>query len=64
VFCCGGGARIPGLADVVAERLRLPVEQATPLQRLSVKEGVFDTLNADEVGPLLMLATGLALRAA
>jgi type IV pilus assembly protein PilM len=64
VFCCGGGARIPGLAEVVAERLRLPVEQATPLQRLNVKEGVFDTLNADEVGPLLMLATGLALRAA
>lgn len=62
VYCCGGGARIPGLADVLAARLRLQVEQATPLQRLSVKDGVFDTLNADEVGPLLMLATGLALR--
>jgi len=39
------------------------VEVATPLQRLKVKDQVFDTVNADEVGPLLMLATGLALRA-
>ncbi|MEE8192420.1 MAG: type IV pilus assembly protein PilM [Gemmatimonadales bacterium] len=63
VYCCGGGARIPGLSDVLGQRLRLPVEVATPLQRLRVKDQVFDTVNADEVGPLLMLATGLALRA-
>ena len=62
VYCCGGGARIPGLADVLGERLRLPVEVASPLQRMRVKDNVFDTLNADEMGPLLMLATGLALR--
>jgi hypothetical protein len=29
---------------------------------MRVREGVFDTLNADEVAPLLMLAVGLALR--
>jgi len=62
VYCCGGGARIPGLSDVLGQRLRLPVEVASPLQRLRVKDQVFDTVNADEVGPLLMLATGLALR--
>ncbi len=62
VYCCGGGARIPGLADVISRRVNLPVEVATPLQRMQVKDGVFDTINADEVGPLLMLATGLALR--
>jgi hypothetical protein len=32
------------------------------MQRLRVGDGVFDTLNVDEVGPLLMLAVGLALR--
>jgi hypothetical protein len=32
------------------------------MQRLRVAEGVFDTLNVDEVGPLLMLSVGLALR--
>jgi len=62
VFCCGGGARIPGLMDALSRRLRMPVQIASPLQRLQVKEGVFDTINPDEVGPLLMLATGLALR--
>jgi type IV pilus assembly protein PilM len=62
VYCCGGGARIPGLTDVLARRLKLPVDVATPLQRLQTRDGVFDTINPDEVGPLLMLATGLALR--
>jgi type IV pilus assembly protein PilM len=64
VYCSGGGARVPGLIDAMAQRLRMPVQAATALQRLQAKEGVFDTLNADEVGPLLMLATGLALRRA
>jgi type IV pilus assembly protein PilM len=64
VYCCGGGARVPGLIDAMARRLRLPVQAATALQRLHVQDGVFDTINADEVGPLLMLATGLALRQA
>ena len=62
VYCCGGGARIPGLTDVISRRVNLPVELATPLQRMRVKDDVFDNMNADEVGPLLMLATGLALR--
>jgi type IV pilus assembly protein PilM len=64
VYCCGGGARIPGLMDSLSQRLRMPVQIATPLQRMQAQEGVFDTINPDEVGPLLMLATGLALRRA
>jgi len=64
VSCCGGGARVPGLIDAIAARLRMPVQAATALRRLQVQEGVFDTINADEMGPLLMLATGLALRQA
>ena len=39
-----------------------PVEVANPIQRLSAKDGVFDTVDVDEVAPRLMLATGLALR--
>jgi len=62
VYCCGGGARVPGLTDTLSQRLNMPVEVANPIQRLSVKDGVFDTVNVDEVAPLLMLATGLALR--
>ncbi len=62
VYCSGGGARVPGLTDVLGQRLQVPVEVASPIQRLAVAEGVFDTINVDEVAPLLMLATGLALR--
>jgi type IV pilus assembly protein PilM len=62
VFCSGGGARIPGMSEVLAQRTGLPVEVATALRRLPVAEGAFDGLNPDEMGPLLMLATGLALR--
>ena len=64
IYCCGGGARVPGLTDVLAQRLKMPVQVANPIQRLGVKEGVFETVQVDEVAPLLMLATGLALRAA
>lgn len=64
IYTTGGGGRIPGLNRVLADRLRLPVELANPLQKLTVAEGVFDTMNVDEVAPLLMLPIGLALRSA
>ncbi len=64
LFVTGGGSRIPGLTRVLADRLRLPVTQANPIERLQVAEGVFDTMEVDEVAPLLMLPIGLALRQA
>ena len=64
LYTTGGGSRIPGLNKVLADRLRLPVQQANPMERLQVAEEVLSTLNADEVGPLLMLPIGLALRSA
>jgi len=64
LFTSGGGARIPGLGKAIADRLRLPVQLANPIERLQVAEGVFDAMNVDEVAPLLMLPIGLALRTA
>ena len=64
LYTTGGGARIPGLNRVLADRLRMPVQLANPVERLQVAEGVFDTMNIDEVAPLLMLPVGLALRTA
>jgi type IV pilus assembly protein PilM len=64
VYLCGGGARVPGLADALGRRLRLPVELANPLANLRVREGALDNLVTDEVAPLLMLPIGLALRKA
>jgi type IV pilus assembly protein PilM len=64
LWLTGGGGRIPGLAKVLGDRLRLPVELANPLARVRVAEGVFATMNPDEISPLLMLPIGLALRSA
>jgi type IV pilus assembly protein PilM len=61
-YTCGGGSRVPGLNEALAARLRLPVEQANPLQRLRVRDGAFESLVIDDVAPLLMLPIGLALR--
>jgi Tfp pilus assembly PilM family ATPase len=46
----------------MADRLRIPVEVANPLQALEVREGAFEGLNVDDVAPLLMQVVGLALR--
>ena len=64
IYMSGGGSRIPGLGEVLADRLRVTVEKADPIKNITVREGVFDTLSVEEVGPLLMLPVGLALRAA
>jgi type IV pilus assembly protein PilM len=62
VYVSGGGARIPGLVDVVAARLRARTEVATPLQRLRVRPGAAAGMPVDELAPMLMLSVGLALR--
>ena len=64
LYTTGGGARIPGINQVLADRLRLPVQMANPVERLQVADGVFDTMEVDHVAPLLMLPIGLALRSA
>lgn len=62
VYVCGGGARIPGMVDVLAARLRARTEVASPLQRLRVRPGVTSFVAVDELAPMLMLSVGLALR--
>jgi type IV pilus assembly protein PilM len=62
IYTCGGGSRIPGLTAVLADRLRLSVQQANPLANLRIRDGAMDDLVTDEVAPLLMLPIGLALR--
>src|SRR6267143_1316192 len=49
VYTIGGGARIPGLNDVLGSRLKVPVELANPVQRLRVRDDVFEAVSVDEV---------------
>ncbi|HEY9228053.1 MAG TPA: type IV pilus assembly protein PilM [Gemmatimonadaceae bacterium] len=62
LYTCGGGSRIPGLNEMLAQRLRLKVQQANPLANLKVRDGALESLVTDEIAPLLMLPIGLALR--
>ncbi len=62
MYTCGGGARIPGLSEALAARLRIRVQQANPLANLKVRDGAMSSLVTDEIAPLLMLPIGLALR--
>src|SRR6476659_5811153 len=47
IYTTGGGSRIPGINQVLADRLRLPVQMANPVERLQVADGVFDTMEVD-----------------
>jgi type IV pilus assembly protein PilM len=62
VYACGGGSRIPGLTESLAQRMGMKVVQANPFASLRIRDGALDSLVMDEVAPLLMLAVGLALR--
>ncbi|MEO7042385.1 MAG: type IV pilus assembly protein PilM [Gemmatimonadaceae bacterium] len=64
IYLCGGGSRVPGLADILGQRLRLKVEYANPLANLHVRDGALSGFTVDEIAPLLMLPVGLGLRKA
>jgi type IV pilus assembly protein PilM len=64
VFLSGGGARVPGVAAALADRLGVPTHMANPLERLAVRPEVNLEVAVDEVAPMLMLPVGLAMRRA
>lgn len=63
VFLCGGGSQLPGLPELLADRVRARTEVASPLQLLRVRLGATQ-LPDHELAPMFMLPVGLALRAA
>ena len=64
IYVCGGGARILRMAEALAERLQVPAEIANPVQRVDVDPGAFDLISIADMGPMLVLPVGLALRRA
>jgi type IV pilus assembly protein PilM len=64
IYVCGGGACVPGMVDAIATRMGVTAEVANPLQRISVRPEVSQSVPLDKLGPLLMLPVGLALRQA
>ncbi|MEN8145140.1 MAG: type IV pilus assembly protein PilM [Gemmatimonadota bacterium] len=62
LYLCGGGVRVPGLAEALGERLGVETIIANPLQRVDVRPGALDDGDVDDVASMLMLSVGLALR--
>jgi type IV pilus assembly protein PilM len=62
VFLCGGGARVPGMVEALGARLGVPTKIANPLERIAYHPDVTQSVPLDEIGPMLMLPVGLALR--
>ncbi len=64
LYICGGGARVVRMAETLADRLQVPTEIANPVQRVDVEPGAFDLISIADMGPMLVLPVGLALRRA
>ncbi len=64
IYVCGGGARVLRMAEAIADRLQVPAEIANPVQRVDVESGAFENISIADMGPMLMLPVGLALRRA
>lgn len=62
LYLCGGGVNVPGLPDALADRLGIETHVASPIRRLQVKPGALADPEVERAAPLLVLATGLALR--
>jgi Tfp pilus assembly PilM family ATPase len=54
--------RVPGLVEALAERLGVETRVASSFEVLSVKPGAAETESMQHMGPMMMLAVGLALR--
>jgi len=63
VMLCGGGARVRGFADALADRFGLPVEPLDPFRRIAFDAPAFG-VDAVETAPVAVVAVGLALRRA
>lgn len=62
VFLSGGAAKTPLLTGAISERLGLPVEIINPFQKILCNEKEFDPEYLQEMGPMVTVAVGLAIR--
>jgi type IV pilus assembly protein PilM len=63
IFLSGGGARVPGLPEALAQRMGIEVFPVNPFERVPVKSDAPMGIDLIEAAPMLLLPLGLALRA-
>ncbi len=62
ILISGGGSKLKGLLEYLAERFELPVERFDPFRRIKVDSRRFDPDYMRDVVPEMAVAVGLALR--
>ena len=62
IYLSGGGARIPGMADALGNRMNLQTDLVNPFHQVPVQPGATGTVVLEEAAPMLLLPLGLALR--
>jgi len=62
VYLSGGGARIPGMADALGNRMNLNTVLVNPFEQVPVQPEASGSVNLEEAAPMLLLPLGLALR--
>ncbi len=62
VFVSGGGAKVHLLIDAISEKIGLSVELINPFAKLKYNEKDFDPEYLQEIGPLMAVTVGLAIR--
>jgi type IV pilus assembly protein PilM len=64
IYLSGGGSRIPGMLEALAQRMNVETHRASPFERVPYRPDAGKGINLDEAGPMLLLPLGLALRTA
>jgi type IV pilus assembly protein PilM len=62
IFLSGGGARVPGMANMLGKRMGVPTELVNSFERTPVQPSAAGDISIDEAAPMLLLPLGLALR--
>ena len=62
IYLSGGGSRIPGMPEALGRRMEVETQVVNPFERVPIRPDAPLNLLLDEVGPMLLLPLGLALR--
>jgi type IV pilus assembly protein PilM len=62
IVLCGGCSMVKGMAELLNERMSIPVEISDPFSRIQVDPKAFDTDYLKEMAPIASVVVGLAMR--
>lgn len=62
VFLSGGASKTHKLAELISEKIGLPVDVINPFANMKYSEKEFDPEYLQELGPLMAVTVGLAIR--